>query len=323
MRTNFNPQRLVQMDMHGQGQRYQVTQMTSLSAALAAGQIMPRAAVLYVQFSDTYLVFKTTHLALYNVMQGVTEGQHWMVTFCAVCNAGMMFSPILNGQEYKFYGAGFYDAMVLLADQETGSYWDHITGECIYGKLEGAKLERLGMVTHSTAEAVAQIAPNAQLAQTTLTPDRQAFEEVGEMLRTLPELQWPPEIENSLAWEDKRLPRLEMGLGVWSQQSSRYYPFRTLHMENNVIFDELDGRRLLVYNDPDTLTPAALFTDATSATWYNDVLQLDNGQRIQAGGLTGDGETRPLHRPLQLFQRWYGFSLIFPNCAVYRPKNMI
>jgi Protein of unknown function (DUF3179) len=321
MRTNFNPQRLIQMDIHGETQRYQVTQMTPLSAALAAGQLSPRTAVLYTQLDDTPLAFKTTHLSLYNVMQGENRGQPWMATFCAVCNAGMMFSPVLDGQVYQFYGAGFYDAMVLLADRETGSYWDHITGECIAGTLAGARLERRGLLTHTTAASVAQIDPQAQLALTTLTPNRQALEEIGEVLRTAPQFQWPPEIENSLDWEDRRLPRLEMGLGVWTRRNARYYLFRTLHTQNNVIFDQLEGRRLLVYNDPDTLTPAALFTDATSAIWHTDGLQLDNGQQIQAGGLYKGGEAQPIERPLQLFQRWYGFSLIFPGCEIYRPSG--
>lgn len=317
MRTNFNPQRLIQLDLHGPSQQFKVTQSLPISEALRTGLVQPDTPVLFTEQSDTRLVFQTRHFSLYNVMQGSSDGQPWMASFCAVCNAGMSFSPVIGGLVYDFYGAGFYDAMILLADSQTGSYWDHITGECIYGPMQGASLQRLANLTHSTAAVVAQAAPDAQLALTHLSQERQPLHDLAESIRTSPEPGWLPQITDSLAQEDTRLPRLEMGLGVWTPAVARYYPFKMLHALDNIIFDQLDGQGLLVYVDPESFTPAAIYTDSTSAVWRDKILQLSSGQTIQNGGLYRSGIAQTMYRPLQLFQRWYSFAITFPGCEIY------
>ncbi len=317
MTTKFNPARLVQLDFNGPSQRFVMTETRPLSSALEAHDLTDATSVLYAEYGAQVYVFRTSHFSLYNVMQGEIDGQAWMATFCAVCNAGMSFSPVVNDQTLEFYGVGYYDAMTLLADRQTGSYWDHLTGECLYGQLEGTVLRQLTTMNHSTAGQVLKLYPAAQFVVTTLTADKVQFEDFAEALRVAPEPQWFPQVLSSLDTEDKRLPRFEMGLGVWSQGNARFYPFTTLHAHDNVLFDEFAGQRLLVYADPETTNPLALFTDATSAEWRHDVLVLNNGQTIQNGALRQRGETIAMPRPLQLFQRWYSFALTFPDCEVY------
>jgi hypothetical protein len=319
MRAPFNPQRLISLDFHGQSQQFKVTQTIPLIQALRSGQILDSTPVLFTEQNETQLVFQTRHFSMYNVMQGETLGQPWMASFCAVCNGGMSFSPIVNGKTYEFYGAGFYDAMILLADVQTGSYWDHLTGQCIYGEMQGTSLSRIANLTHATAAGLAQIAPDAQLAVTYLDAGRQPLETLAESIRTDEQPGWLPQITESLAEEDQRLPRFEMGLGVWTRSKGRYYPFRTLHEKDNLIFDTFDGQGLLVYIDSESFTPAAIFTDATSAVWRDEILQLNTGQTIQQGGLYRNSIPQTMYRPLQLFQRWYSFALAFPGCEIYRP----
>lgn len=317
MTTKFDPARLVQLDFNGPSQRFAMTELQPLAAALAAHVLTEATSVLYTQQGDQIYVFRTSHFSLYNVMQGVIDGQPWMATFCAVCNAGMSFSPVVNGQTLEFYGVGYYDAMTLLADRQTGSYWDHLTGECLYGQYLGTTLPQLTTMTHSTAGQVIKQAPDAQFVVTALTPDKVQFEAFAEALRVAPEPQWFPQIMSTLDAEDKRLPRFEMGLGVWAPGAARFYPFTTLHANDNIVFDEFAGQRLLVYVDPETTNPLALFTDATSGVWRHDVLVLNNGQTLHNGVLQQRGDLIPISRPLQLFQRWYSFAITFPDCEVY------
>ena len=68
----------------------------------------------------------------------------------------------------------------------------------------------------------------------------------------------------SLGSEDTRRPRMDMGLGIWSDQGSRYYPMETLRASGNFVLDSMDGRRLLVYLDPVTSSPEALLVDTES-----------------------------------------------------------
>ncbi|MDZ4763174.1 MAG: DUF3179 domain-containing (seleno)protein [Chloroflexota bacterium] len=324
MRTEFNPKRLIPLDLHGE-QQLTATKLLTLRAELNAGRILPSTPVLYTQRGSALLVFQTRHFSLYNVMQGTLDGEPWLATFCAICNAGMSFSPVIDGVRYDFYGAGFYDAMTLLADKQTGSYWDHITGECIAGTLKGAHLEYLATMTHSKAGIVALTQPAARLVVSALDAARAALDDLAEGLRTDAKPQWLPAVTDSFDadLEDTRLPRLEMGLGVWTPQQARFYRFQTLHSHNNRLFDVLNGERLLVYIDPETLTPAALFTDATTAEWRGDILMLNNGQRVENGDVIGLDDAPLTRRPLQLFQRWYGFAITFPGCAIYTAESVV
>lgn len=324
MLTEFNPNRFIPLGFHGEQQQVNVTRLQPLAAALEQNLLSPNAPVLYTNRDDRVLVFQTRHFSLYNVMQSAHGDPPWMATFCAICNAGMSFSPVIDGVRYDFYGAGFYDAMTLLADKQTGSYWDHITGECIAGAMQGASLQHLASMTHSKAAVVAQIFPEAQLAISSLDAARAGLDDLAETLRTHPQPQWLPELDNSINpdHEDKRLPRLEMGLGVWTPTTRRFYPFKLIHALDNRLFDEIDGKRLLVYVDPETFNPAALFTDATDGDWRGETLVLNNGQSLRNSALMEHGAALPVRRPLQLFQRWYGFSMTFPNCEIYTAQTL-
>ncbi len=319
MPPEFNPNRFIVLDLHGQHQQLNVTEIQPLHEAFEKQHIQPNTPVLYTNRNDKTLVFQTRHFALYNVLQSTGTEAPWMATFCSVCNAGMSFSPVVDNVRYDFYGAGFYDAMTLLADKQTGSYWNHITGECIAGKMRGTRLHQLANLTHSTADAVAKIHPQAQLIISSLDAGRAPMDDFAEGLRTLPQPNWPPELHQTIDTniEDTRLPRLEMGLGVWTSKTAHFYPFKTINMLDNILFDQIDGERLMVYIDPETFTPSALFTDATSATWRGETLMLGNGQMIKDGSLIAHGDVLPTKRPLQLFQRWYGFSITFSGCKIY------
>lgn len=317
MKPEFNPLRLVQLDLHGHSQRFTIGEIRPLAAVLEAREVLETTPVLTAPRADGVFVFRTSHFSLYNVMQGTLDGEPWLASFCAVCNAGMSFSPVVNGRVLEFYGAGFYDAMILLADRQTGSYWDHLTGECVHGELEGTTLRQIAVLTHSTAGQTRRLYPEARYVVSTLNAERAPLDELAEGLRVASDPQWFPQILGSLDVEDARLPRFEMGLGVWANDAARFYPFRTLNAQNNVVFDEFDGRRLLIYVDPETMHPSALFTEAESAAWRGETLQLGTGQSLRGGGLYQRDEVVPIQRPLQLFQRWYGFSLTFPGCELY------
>jgi hypothetical protein len=85
-----------------------------------------------------------------------------------------------------------------------------------------------------------------------------------------------------------------------------------------VFIDRLDGRTVVVYLDPQTSTPAALFVDSTRARLDGSVVRLDNGLTVRNGILkNARGERMTTERPLQLFTRWYGFALTFPGTDVF------
>src|SRR5262245_21279218 len=111
---------------------------------------------------------------------------------------------------------------MLLADRETNSYWDHITGECVHGALKGRRLEVFPLV-QTVAGTVVEAYPDARVPLPMSWHRRLhtlAFRGLS-MLR----------IEKSARTRrlsDGRRPFLETGLGVWSVGIQRYYPMKEL-----------------------------------------------------------------------------------------------
>lgn len=225
-------------------------------------------------------------------------------------------TPVIDGKTYRFLLRGLYDGVSFLMDRETGSYWNHITGRAMHGPLAGAKLPVANLLHMSVGQAQAAY-PEVQVAISD-RPIRGEQSRFWPLARKIPAL--PERFRSTMAGEDTRRPTMDVGLGVWSDATARFYPLEYVAESQDAVFDELDGRRLLVYYDPAGHALAAMYTEATDASWNGVRLRLDTGARIESGALYGpDGERLTMRRPLQLFTRWYGFALAFPETEVYEP----
>jgi hypothetical protein len=81
--------------------------------------------------------------------------------------------------------------------------------------------------------------------------------------------------------------------------------------------DQLDGRKVLIFVNSDTNTPAALFVSASTAKMQDGEVRLDNGAVVRDGALFDHaGKRLAMERPQQVFSRWYGFALTFPGCEI-------
>lgn len=262
--------------------------------------------------------FVTRELLLFDAAQGSREQMQWLVTFCMICNAGALFSSVVEGKTYHFTPGGIYNAMAILRDVETGSYWDVISGKCLHGPAKGKQLQRMGTLRHMLARDALIAYPSIELCSLALTEKEHEESEEEDQFRQAARPEWSARLANTLTYEDTRLPRLDMGLGVWTTRSARYYPFMTINSRDDFALDTLDGRGLLVYIDRESRIPDAIFTSATSASWYGDLLRLNNGLRVQHGTVFDtQGDIVKVERPLQLFQRWYGFSIMFRGCEIF------
>ena len=90
-------------------------------------------------------------------------------------------TPTIDGQVHMFEERGLYDGLFLMRDDQSGTYWDHMTGEAVYGPKVGTTLE-VGNLLHSRAGAVLASNPDALIAfsDRTLRTDQQM--ETGNLL---------------------------------------------------------------------------------------------------------------------------------------------
>ena len=231
---------------------------------------------------------------------------------------------------HHFDNVGIYDALFVIQDQETKTLWNHITGEAVYGPLVGRTLGPMGNFLQMSVEQAFIREPNISVAisDSLYFVNGQAF---GRDTSTAgrgtggggpPRLGDPNASLNvrfieTLGTEDTRLERMEMGLGVVTGQTVRFYPMNVIR-ERGALVDTVDGRDVLVFIDQSTFAPAALFVDASSATLEDQEIHLDTGGIVRMGALfDAAGDQVDATRPQQLFSRWYGFALTFPGSQIF------
>ncbi len=297
--------------------RLDITEVQPLSDALAAQQVSPETQVLAFEHAGNFYALPMSVVICYNVIQGTTkDAQSWMMTFCNACNTGMVFDPLVEGQTLHFNRRGSYDGLLLIWDEETNSYWQHITGQCLHGQSRGKQLRMLTATRQMTAAEVAARDASAVLLIGPLSDEQVEYSRFADKMRTNP-ARVETGIFSTVADEDTRRPRFELGLGVWNTSSSIFYPLVMLHTHDNAFITEFEGRPLLVYQTPDAIAPVAVYLSAQRAMWEGEVLRLDQGAYIQNDlYYLPDGQAQPPERPTQLLMRWYGFALTFPGCKV-------
>jgi len=258
----------------------------------------------------------------YHVAQGHWNGVDWMASFCVLCNAGSLFNAHLNETLYHFAAQGYYDAMSLIADQETSSYWNHITGVCLHGPLAGARLERLAPLIQMTSAEAITTYPNSHLMLMTMTDaERSEADRYFATYRLPQEPKMGQGLLATLPAPDARLPRFDMGLGIWTRTTQRYYPVTTLYQKHNALIDEVDGCTVVVVLDVNVTLPIAFYWQTQQLEFHGDTLILGADTTYRKGVLYEKGRPMPVERPNQHAIRWYGFSSLFPNCEIYGQKK--
>jgi len=283
---------------------------------LTTANLAPETHLLAFEYDGILHTIPMNVVLCYNVIQGETNGKAWMMTFCNACNTGMVFDPVVDGQILHFRRRGSYDGLLLIWDEETDSYWQHITGYCLHGKSQGKQLPMIALTRHMNAGEAAARTGETRLFVSPITEEQAKLSRTMEKMRSNPD-RVGEYIGSTLGQEDTRRPRFELGLGVWTGQNSIFFPLTILHVQDNVLLTELNGRPLLIYHAPDAIAPVAAYVSAKRGYWEGDVLRLDGGAFIQHDLYhTADGQVKALECPKQLLMRWYGFALTFPGCEV-------
>ncbi len=217
---------------------------------------------------------------------------------------------------HHFENVGLYDGLFVMQDVESKTLWNHITGEALYGPHVGRALGTVGNMLQMSVEQAMGMDPAVHVAISG-RPYSASRRSGGGYAPDNPNARLMPIFIETLGTEDARLPRMAMGLGIVTEATVRFYPMDLIE-ERGALIDEVDGRGVLVFIDPTTFTPAALFVDTSSAALEDREIHLDTGRVVRRGLLYDANGTRVgAERPQQLFSRWYGFSLTFPGPEIF------
>jgi len=191
--------------------------------------------------------------------------------------------PVIDGAVRHFSAGGLFNGLVLLIDDETRTYWDHITGKALYGPRIGLQMQAFALEIVTVKKALKRW-PTLQIAISKpplkgrifawLTGNR--YQSGG---------WYPPGFEKTQGKADERLGAHVSGLGIMVGKTRRFYPFDSLP---DRLEDTVEGRLVVIVNDKEAGVPVARWKDTNEL-------------------------------PLQALMRWYGFSFTYPGCEIWRP----
>lgn len=197
--------------------------------------------------------------------------------------------PIVQGRVHHFGPRGLYDGLVLLGDDETHSYWNHVTGECVHGPLKGENLP-VFPIEHTDVKSALSKYEDLPIALSSPSLKIKLLSKVLNRGRKKKEGFLPPGFRKTMKKVDDTLPEMTSGLGVSIDEVQRFYPVETIKENDGIIQDKMNGREIIIEIDDSSQVPVARY-----------VTEADE------------------EKPMQLFTRWYGFNLTYPEGEVYKP----
>jgi hypothetical protein len=240
---------------------FDVAQYERVTQALAKGMVEPQTKLMVCEVGQHMLGLVLKQMAYHHVAQGQLDGQAWAAFFCVSCNMGTSLAPVVNGRVHRFRVTGIYNSMSMMSDDQTGSVWEHVTGECIRGSLQGTQLTTRA-AQYLTAAQLVDSAPDALIAISRASWGSRLLDALL-LQRMLTSTGYMPGIFRiSMTRSDNRLPELELGLGIWIDGRARFYPMKTIKGQNNALVDTLNQQRMVIYIDPVSGSPGAHRTTA-------------------------------------------------------------
>jgi hypothetical protein len=199
-----------------------------------------------------------------------------------------VWKTTVNGKPLHFRLCGINNQNFIMCDEETGSWWQQVSGKAILGALKGTQLEAV--------------------PQDELTFTRWRFERPnGRVLRPDPQIERAGKYAEA-DWEanvaklpvvtpgiDKRLAPREIVIGVTVNGAAKAYPFRALQQQSPIV-------------DTIGITPVVIVLG-------------DDGQSVRAFTRVVDGKTldlfaRPDSKPLVLVDADTGTEWDFAGRAL-------
>jgi hypothetical protein len=206
--------------------------------------------VLGVEIDGQAHAWQVRTLVAHHIVHDTVGGQPVVAAWCAVCNSGVVYDGIVDDQRRHFDPEAVWRRNMIMRDRETGTLWQHSTGEALVGPLETTRLDGLG------GRLMTWGAWRSDHPETTLTRDTTAAEWTGLFSKETTE--WiltdgaGPKFASrgfgGLTQDDDRLGMLTEVVGVEIDGQAKAYPVETLR-DLGAVDDEIGGQPVTVSMD--------------------------------------------------------------------------
>ena len=226
----------------------------------------------------------------------------------------------MDGRKLSFHLAGINNQNFIMRDEETGSWWQQVTGEAVFGPLKGRRLKQVAHDEISFATWKREQPGGRVLKPDERVADKYASKDWEEEIARLP-------VVTPSAEGDAIAPR-ELVLGIEINDASKAYKFSDLKIQAPlldsvgglpvmIVMDEerrsarvfdrtVDGRAMEFFLKP-AIAPLRLVDSETGSEW-------DFSGKAVSGPLAG----RSLRRLTALSDYWFDWKAYHPDTTVYQ-----
>lgn len=211
-----------------------------VAPAAADAWLKPMEPVLALEVNGDARAYPLRVLIWHEIVNDTVGGKAVAVTYCPLCNSGLVFDRLVDGRELDFGTSGtLYKSDLVMYDRQTHSLWAQMEGRAIVGQLAGTRLSLIPANTIAYADFKAAYPRGQILSQETGhrrsygvnpydsydDPDRDPF-----LFKGTP---------------DRRRPPKERVVGVVMGGASRAYPWPVL-LKQRVVHDTLGGEPVVI-----------------------------------------------------------------------------
>jgi hypothetical protein len=305
--------------------------------AILDPQFIPAAEAGFLQDDDTLIgvakgsvakAYPAADLAQHGSLNDEMADGPIEVTWCGVCNTGVVFRATLHGQTLHFD----YDSMVAAnevhKDRETGSRWQQSTGEAISGPLKGSRLDLYPFV-RTTWKEWRRRYPNTVVLKPLAGYDER-MPNLSKRIRAAT-LSNEGEAPKAAFGHDGRLRPKEVVAGLRVGADEKAFPFSQLRIAR-VVNDRVGGLPVLVVHQPSSDTTTAFearargkalsfeAADAEAAT----LVDLETHSKWDAYGLCVSGTLKgtQLKTLVLIPEFWFAWSEFHPQTTVFIAQSV-
>ena len=224
----------------------------------------------------------------------------------------------MNGKTLRFRLAGINNQNFLMRDEETGTWWQQITGKAIYGPMKGQQLDPVlsDELTYATWK---EEAPLGQV----LAPVAKDAKEY--------ESDWEPHVAKLpvvISFPGTALQSRDVVIGMEIGGASRAYPVSSVLAES-VVQDHLGGTPILLVAGPDGKSIRAfvsraagkdieIFRTGDATHWALADSESASQWNFQGCAISGAMNGQCLQELSALKDYWFDWRNYHPETTVYR-----
>ena len=213
--------------------------------------------VISVAINGQAKAYPLNMLTMHEISNDSLGGIPILPTYCPLCNASIVYDRRLShqGNDYLLdieVSGMLRNSDMIMADKQTESWWQQLTGTAIVGELTGAQLNIIPSLVISVNEFFTRYPDGLILSPKTGTKAEEGY-------GTNPYVYYDsdPGMPYSRFFDhdklDKRLPPMERVIDIKGKSRYKIYPFSTIKKEG-VINDSLDDKSIVIFYQKGTVS---------------------------------------------------------------------